>query len=60
MAETNKPLRGVIPAPITPVNEDGTVRYDLFEAQIDYLLTAPENQEAVRRVLTSLGVEVQP
>ena len=40
MAETNKPLRGVIPAPITPVNEDGTVRYDLFEAQIDYLLTA--------------------
>ena len=36
------------------------LRYDLLEAQIEYLLTAPENQEAVRRVLTSLGVEVQP
>lgn len=40
MNRTSKPLRGIIPAPITPFDENGTVRYDLFEVQIDYLLAA--------------------
>jgi 4-hydroxy-tetrahydrodipicolinate synthase len=40
MSKMQKPLRGIIPAPITPFNKDGTIRYDLFEAQIDYLLSA--------------------
>lgn len=33
-----KALRGILPAPITPVAEDGTIRADLYEKQIRYLV----------------------
>ena len=38
MAKTHKPLRGVLPAPITPFSEDGTIRYDLVEKHFAFLL----------------------
>lgn len=36
-------LHGVIPAIVTPMNEDGSVNYDLLEKQADYLMNAGVN-----------------
>jgi 4-hydroxy-tetrahydrodipicolinate synthase len=37
MTGRSKPLEGILPAPITPLDPDGSVRLDLFEKQIEYL-----------------------
>ena len=36
-------LHGVIPAIVTPMNEDGSVNYGLLEKQADYLMNAGVN-----------------
>lgn len=38
--KNSKPLTGILPAPITPFAEDGSVDYGLFEKQIAYLVEA--------------------
>lgn len=40
MAEARKPLRGILPAPITPFAGDGSIQFDYLEKQLDYLVGA--------------------